>query len=194
LIPLLNAAGSAGDLLIPAAALAYRQDYRIRSSHVLLGVAYAILSSLLSDATEIGLEMPMVRRFGGGAALVTAGLTFWPWRSMGDSPRGCRFLSISLALWGLGRMATGVVDIPSDSVTFVICSTALTLFYFLSVLAIVILVLDRARGEVASLKEFNERLVDGLGEGLQLVDGEFTIRHANRWMSEQVGPVMGRRC
>ena len=75
-----------------------------------------------------------------------------------------------------------------------ICSTALTLFYFLSVLAIIILVLDRARGEVATLKEFNERLVDGLGEGLELVDGEFTIRHANRWMSEQFGPVVGRRC
>jgi nitrogen-specific signal transduction histidine kinase len=70
----------------------------------------------------------------------------------------------------------------------------LTLFYFLSVLAIIILVLDRARGEVASLKEFNEHLVDGLGEGLQVVDGEFIIRHANRWMSEQVGPMVGRRC
>ena len=91
-------------------------------------------------------------------------------------------------------MATGFVDAPPDSVAFMICSTALTLFYFLSVLAIIILVLDRARGEVASLKEFNERLVDGLGEGLELVDGEFTIRHANRWMSEQFGPVVGRRC
>jgi two-component system sensor histidine kinase HydH len=76
----------------------------------------------------------------------------------------------------------------------VICSTALTLFYFLAVLAIIILVLDRARGEVATLKEFNERLVDGLGEGLELVDGEFTIQHANRWMSDQFGPVVGRRC
>jgi signal transduction histidine kinase len=64
----------------------------------------------------------------------------------------------------------------------------------MSVLAIIILVLDRARGEMASLKEFNERLVDGLGEGLQLVDGEFTVRHANRWMSEQFGPVVGRHC
>jgi signal transduction histidine kinase len=193
-IPLLNAAGSAGDLLILAAALAYRQDYRLRSSHVVLGMAYAILSSLLSAPTEIGLEMPLLRRFVGGAALITAGLTFWPWRSMGASPRGCRFLSISLALWGMGRMATGFVDVPSDSLAFVICSTALALFYFLSVLAIIILVLDRARGEVASLKEFNERLVDGLGEGLQLVDGEFTIQHANRWISEQFGPVVGRRC
>jgi two-component system, NtrC family, sensor histidine kinase HydH len=121
-------------------------------------------------------------------------LAFWPWRSLGSSPRGCRFLSISLALWGLGRMATGFVDAPPESIAFVISSTALALFYFLSVLAIIILVLDRARGEVASLKEFNERLVDGLGEGLELVNGEFTIRHANRWMSQQFGPVVGRRC
>ena len=145
-IPLLNAAGSAGDLLILAAALAYRQDYRIRSSHMVLGVAYAVLSALLSAPTEIGLEMPLLRRFVGGAALVTAGLTFWPWRSKSTSPRGCRFLSISFALWGMGRFATSFVNVPSDSVAFVICSTALALFYFLSVLAIIILVLDRARG------------------------------------------------
>jgi signal transduction histidine kinase len=36
--------------------------------------------------------------------------------------------------------------------------------------------------------------VDGLGEGLELVDAEFTIHHANRWMSQQFGPVVGRRC
>ena len=48
-IPLLNAAGSAGDLLILAAGLAYRGDYRIRSYHAAVGVAYAVLSSLLSS-------------------------------------------------------------------------------------------------------------------------------------------------
>jgi hypothetical protein len=47
-IPLLNAAGSAGDLLILAAGLAYRKDYRIHWYHAALGVAYAVLSSLLS--------------------------------------------------------------------------------------------------------------------------------------------------
>ena len=56
------------------------------------------------------------------------------------------------------------------------------------------MVLDRARSEMRSLKELNERLVDGLGEGLELVDGTFAIRHANRWMVEQFGPVAGRRC
>ena len=56
------------------------------------------------------------------------------------------------------------------------------------------MVLDRARSETATLKEFNERLVDGLREGLQLVDGDFRIRHANRWMQEQFGEIAGRHC
>jgi signal transduction histidine kinase len=67
-------------------------------------------------------------------------------------------------------------------------------FYFLSAFAIILLVLNRAKGEVAALEEFNKRLVDGLGEGLELIDGTFTIRHANRWMAQQFGPVVGRRC
>jgi signal transduction histidine kinase len=91
-------------------------------------------------------------------------------------------------------MLTVFVEVPVGHEAFMILNTALALFYFLSVLAIIILVLDRARGEVASLKEFNERLVDGLGEGLELVDGGFTVRHANRWMAQQFGPMVGRRC
>jgi signal transduction histidine kinase len=67
-------------------------------------------------------------------------------------------------------------------------------FYFLSAFAIILLILNRAKDEVAALEEFNKRLVDGLGEGLELVDGTFTIRHANRWMAQQFGPVVGRRC
>jgi signal transduction histidine kinase len=193
-IPLLNAVGSAGDLLILAAGLAYRKDFHIRWYHAVLGAAYAIMSSLPSASAEIGIEMAWPRRVVGGGALIAAGLAFWPWRSMTTSHRGCRFLASSLTLWGLSRMATAFVDVPSDSATFVVLNTALPLFYFLSVFAIIILVLDRARGEVASLKEFNERLVDGLGEGLELVDGDFTVRHANRWMAQQFGPVVGRRC
>src|SRR5260370_40676599 len=56
------------------------------------------------------------------------------------------------------------------------------------------MVLDRARSEMRSLKELNERLFDGLGEGLQLVDAHFSIRHANRWLFDHFGPVGERRC
>jgi len=47
---------------------------------------------------------------------------------------------------------------------------------------------------VEALQDFNERLVDGLGEGLVLVDGTFTLRFANPWMAQQFGPVLGRHC
>jgi two-component system sensor histidine kinase HydH len=194
IIPLLSAAGSAGDLLILAAGLAYRRGYRLRWSHAALGASYALVASFLGTPTEAGVEMPWLRRIVGGGALIAAGLAFWPWRSMATTHRGCRFLAASLSLWGVSRMATGFVEVPADSPAFLVSSSASALFYFLSVLAIIILVLDRARGEVASLKAFNERLVDGLGEGLELVDGDFTIRHANRWMARQFGPVVGRRC
>jgi signal transduction histidine kinase len=194
LIPFLSAVGSAGDLLILAAGLAYRRNYRIRWYHAALGVAYAVISCVLSVPWEVGIEMPLARRLVGGGALIAAGLAFWPRRSMVISHRGERFLASSLTLWGLSRMAMALVHVPSGGEAVVLLSTVLYFFYFLSVFAIIILVLDRARGEVASLKEFNERLVDGLGEGLELVDGEFTIRHANRWMAQQFGPVVGGRC
>jgi two-component system sensor histidine kinase HydH len=45
-----------------------------------------------------------------------------------------------------------------------------------------------------SLKEFNERLVHGLREGLALVADDFVVRYSNPWMLEQFGPTGGRRC
>ena len=192
-MPLLSAVGSAGDLLILAAGLSYRREYRIRWYHAGLGAAYAVVSSIGSVPSEIGIEMSLTRRLVGGSALIAAGLAFWPRPSLGTFHRGERFLATSLTLWGLTRMAPAFVPVPSAGDAYVL-TIAPYFFYSLSVVAIIILVLDRARGEVTSLKEFNERLVDGLGEGLELVDGEFTIRHANRWMSQQFGPAVGRTC
>jgi signal transduction histidine kinase len=192
-MPLLSAVGSAGDLLILAAGLSYRRDYRIRWYHAGLGAAYAVVSSIGSVPSEIGIEMSLTRRLVGGSALIAAGLAFWPRPSFGTFHRGERFLATSLTLWGLTRMAPAFVRVPFAGDAYVL-TIAPYFFYSLSVVAIIILVLDRARGEMTSLKEFNERLVDGLGEGLELVDGEFTIRHANRWMSQQFGPVVGRTC
>src|SRR5919198_4760542 len=192
-VQLLSAVGSAGDLLILAAGLSYRMGYRIRWYHAALGAAYAVVSAIGSVPTEIGIEMSLTRRLVGGGALIAAGLAFWPRPSLGTSHRGERFLATSLTLWGLTRMATAFVHVVSTGDAFVLTIVPY-FFYSLSVVAIIILVLDRARGEVTSLKEFSERLVDGLGEGLELVDGEFTIRHGNRWMAQQFGPVVGRRC
>ncbi|HXJ79720.1 MAG TPA: ATP-binding protein, partial [Candidatus Methylomirabilis sp.] len=125
--------------------------------------------------------------------LLLASLQFWP-RGVQPRYRGTRFLSVSLALWGVHRIASPFFDPTPGSSGYLTMHMAFMFVYFLSTFAVTIMVLDRARSETAALKEFNERLVDGLGEGLQLVDGDFRIRHANRWMSDQFGEIAGRRC
>src|SRR5262249_19571078 len=92
------------------------------------------------------------------------------------------------------RVVLPFVSSGAGTAQHVMMAAAFMVFYFLCTFAIIITVLDRARSETATLKEFNERLVDGLGEGLQLVGGDFTLRPANRWMQEQLGAVSGRRC
>ena len=194
ILPLFDAAGSAGDLLILAAGLAYRGEYRIRWYHAVPGITYALASALLSTHADIGMDMPLARRLVGGSALLAAGIAFWPRPAVAIAPRGAKLLGISLSLWGAQRLLMMFVEIPPESAVYVPMTATAMCFYFLSACAIIILVLNRAKDEVASLEEFNKRLVDGLGEGLELIDGEFTIRHANRWMAQQFGPVVGRRC
>src|SRR5207253_9247215 len=105
-----------------------------------------------------------------------------------------RFLAVALTLWGLHRMVSPLINGGPGTAPYMMMHAAFMVFYFLCTFAIIIVVLDRARSETATLKEFNERLVDGLGEGLQLVDGDFRIRHANRWMDEQLDCSSDRRC
>ena len=124
--------------------------------------------------------------------LILAGVQFWP-RAAQPRYRGACFLATSLALWGVHRMVSPAFPAEPGTAPHLMMHLGFMLFYFLSTFAIIIMVLDRARSETATLKEFNERLVDGLGEGLQLVDGDFRIRHANRWMHGQFGPVGGAR-
>jgi hypothetical protein len=193
-LPFFNAAGYAGDLFILAAGLAYRRDYRIRWYHAAIGMAYAIVAAFLSHPAEAGMDMSMARRVVGGGALMAAGLAFWPYRAMPIPQSGAKLLAISLGLWGLLRVVIAFVALPPGSTAFILMTVMLTFFYVFSACAIIVLVLNRAKGEMAALEEFNERLVDGLGEGLELVGGDFSIRHANRWMVQQFGPVVGRRC
>ncbi len=194
---LMNAAGATGNLLVLASGLAFRWDYRIRWRHAALGAAYAGVAALFGDLPEIWTEAPRVSTSTGAissGALILGGLAFWPRRSMPSPPRGSRFLATSLSLWGLHRVIPPFVNAPPGSGIFVAVNVTFVLLYFLTVFAIIILVLDRARAEAASLKEFNERLVDGIGEGLQLVGGDFIVRHTNRWMTQQFDSVVGRRC
>jgi signal transduction histidine kinase len=192
-VPLL-AAGVLGDFLILAAGLAFRQEYRIRWWHTALALAYAIAAAVLSEPVETAVGVPGSRLLLGGGALIVGGLTFWPRRSIPVPPSGARLLAVSLTLWGLHGITVGYVHAPPGSGMFLGVNAAFFLLYFLTVFAIIIVVLDGARRQAAALKEFNERLVDGLGEGLWLVDGGFTVRHTNRWLVEQVGAVVGQRC
>jgi signal transduction histidine kinase len=194
ILPFFDAAGSAGDLLILAAGLAYRWGYRLRWYHAAPGITYALAAALLSTHADIGVGMMLVRRLVSGTVLFAAGVTFWPRPTVARAPRGARLLSVSLGLWGVQRLAMIFVEAPPGSAVYVPMAAMAMCFYFLSACAIIILVLNRAKDEVAALEEFNQRLVDGLGEGLELIDSDFTIRHANRWMEQQFGPVVGRRC
>jgi signal transduction histidine kinase len=191
LSPLINAAGVCAPLCVLAAGLAYRWEYTIRGRDILLGTLLAFTVATFRDPgpglqAAVGVLLASVQ--------IAAGLAFWSRPSVPPPYRGGRLLAASLCLWGLYRMTAQFVEHEPGTTAHLAVHGMFVFFYFLSTFAIIIMVLDRARGEMASLKELNERLVDGLGEGLELVDGDFTIRHGNRWMIEQFGPVTGRRC
>ena len=190
---LVNAVFFAATLLVLAAGFAFRSDYRIGPRDLALGGVGALIATALGDISDASLAARSIAGVATGATLMLAGVQFWP-RPAQPRYRGGRFLALALGLWGAHRIVSPFFDPEPGSTTHVTVHMGFMFFYFLSTLAIIIMVLDRARSETATLKEFNERLVDGLGEGLQLVDGDFRIRHANRWMHEQFGPVVGQRC
>jgi len=191
---LINSVFFAATLLILAAGLAFRFDYRIRRRDLLIGVLGTLVAATFGDMSDAGAT---TRNFAGlatGGALILASVQFWPRGGQPPRYRGTRFLAGSLALWGLHRVVCPFFAPAPGTSGYLTVHLAFMFFYFLSTFAITIMVLDRARSETAALKAFNERLVDGLREGLQLVDGDFRIRHANRWMHEQFGDIAGRRC
>src|SRR5215813_13968464 len=194
----LGALGSAvffgATLLILAAGLAFRVDYRIRRRDLMIGALGMLIAATLGDMSDAGVTTRSFAGLATGGALLLGSLQFWPRAAAPVPYRGSRFLAASLALWSVHRLLYPLLDPSPGTRGYFIAHMAFMLCYFLSTFAIIIMVLDRARSETATLKEFNERLVDGLREGLQLVDGDFRIRHANRWMQEQFGETVGRRC
>ena len=186
--------GVLADLSVVAAALAFGWGYRLQWRHALGGAAYAGFLALLLrlPATASALETPI--RVLGGLTFMAAGAAFWVARHRTRSCRAVRFLGGSLGLWGGYRVIFPFLALEPGTEAHIAAHMLFMLFYFLSVFAIIIMVLDRARREMAALVEFNETLVDGLGEGVQLVDEDYTIQHANRWLVDQFGAVAGRRC
>src|SRR6267142_6009028 len=199
---LVNATSFVATLLVLAGGLAFRSDYRIGPRDLLIGVLAGLAVAGIGDLSDasvaaqgfVGVSARSLVGGVTGGVLIAAGLQFWPRRAQSLGYRGPRFLAVALTLWGLHRMVSPLIDRGPGTGPHVMMHAAFMVFYFLCTFAIIIVVLDRARSETATLKEFNERLVDGLGEGLQLVDGDFRIRHANRWMHGLFGPVVGRRC
>lgn len=191
--PLGNATYLGATLLVLVGGLAFRFDYRVRPRDLLLGGLVVLGALALGDLSDAGGAARNVTGLATGGILIAAGVQFWPRRAQ-PRYRGACFLATSLALWGVHRLASPLFPVEPGTPPHLMMSLGFMLFYFLSTFAIIIMVLDRSRSETAALKEFNERLVDGLGEGLRLVDGDFRIRHANRWMHDQFGEIVGRRC
>jgi len=199
---LINATFFVATLLVLAGGLAFRIGYRIGPRDVVIGVLAALAATGIGDLSDtnvatvtfMGLPARNVVGVITGGILIAAGLQFWPRRMQTLGYRGPRFLAVALTLWGAHRILAPFILSGAGTAQHVMMAATFMVFYFLCTFAIIITVLDRARSETATLKEFNERLVDGLGEGLQLVGGDFTVRHANRWMHEQLGAVSGRRC
>jgi signal transduction histidine kinase len=173
-----------GTAFILAAALALRWNYAIRPWHALPVAVWALAVVAHPHGAVASVA---------GVVLVVAGLAFWPRRQKPSGLAGQRFLAASVIVWGALHVVTPFV-VSSGHPLSVALNVSRALFHYLVVFPIVIVVLDRARGEAAALKEFNERLIDGLGEGLQLVDDGFAVRHANRWLDEQFPRAPGRRC
>jgi signal transduction histidine kinase len=190
---LTNAASIAAQLFILAAALSYRSGYEIRRRHALAAAVATLATVILMDLSETSGLRETVAVLLGGAQL-SAAIAFWPRSATGGRPRGARLLALCLGGWAVHRVVFQFLTAEPGAPMYVVVHGAFVGFYFLSTFAVIIMVLDRARSEMRSLKELNERLVDGLGDGLELVDGDFTIRHANRWMLQHFGPLAGRRC
>jgi len=177
-----------------SAGLLYRWDYRLKRRDVLIACLLALAMGILGDFTEAHLTIRATVGLILGGALIAAGRAFWPRAGVSTGYRGDRLLATSLCLWGVHRLGAEFLHAEPGSTIHLAVHTTFIALYFLSTFAIIIMVLDRARSEMRSLKELNERLFDGLGEGLQLVDANFAIRHANRWLFNEFGPVAGRRC
>jgi signal transduction histidine kinase len=193
LTPLVNGATALAPLCLLAAGLAYRWDYHVRRRDLVVAAIAALAVAGLGDLSESSTWPRCAVGMALGAVHVAAGLAFWP-TTPSVGYRGARFLAVCLATWGLQRTARPFVGTDPGTLPDMVAHGLFIVFYFLSTFAVIIMVLERARSETRSLKDFNERLVDGLGEGLQLVDGDFQVRHANRWMHGRFGPVVGRRC
>jgi signal transduction histidine kinase len=128
-----------------AAALAHRWSYRLSARDVLIGTAVAVGLTLAGDATvdetqrAVGIALGVVQ--------MAAGLLFWPFERRMTRFRGERLLAAFLTLWGVHRIATQFVSMVPGSPGYLAVHAVFILLYFLSTFAVIIMVLERARGD-----------------------------------------------
>src|SRR5262249_45164522 len=107
---LTNAAFFGATLLILAAGLAFRFDYRIQRRDLLIGVAGMLMAATFGDMSDAGVATRSFAGLATGGALLLASLQFWPGEAARVRHRGARFLAVSLALWGLHRIVSPFFD------------------------------------------------------------------------------------
>jgi signal transduction histidine kinase len=128
-----------------AAALAHRWSYRLSARDVLIGTAVAVGLTLAGDVTvdetqrAVGIALGVVQ--------MAAGLLFWPFERRMTRFRGERLLAAFLTLWGVHRIATQFVSMVPGSPGYLAVHAVFILLYFLSTFAVIIMVLERARGD-----------------------------------------------
>src|SRR6266508_3321430 len=86
-------------------------------------------------------------RLRGRDVQIAAGVLFWPARGCITQFRGERLLAGLLTLWGVHRIATQFVNADPGSAGYMAVHAVFIVLYFLSTFAVIIMVLERARGE-----------------------------------------------
>ncbi len=203
-----------------AAGMAYREPAVVTPARAVACAVVAVLLAGLETGTVpfVPSYPPDLREFPltlvNAAAIVAAGLAFWPRSSGGTrgpslSPvrltrllayplltllhhaRGARLLSISLLAWGVLQL--GFLLLPATAQPGLLRTAGL--LQGLQGLALVVLVLERARQRSEFMRRFNQRLLDGMEIGLALVGPDLRIQHTNSWMTGRFGHgVVGQTC
>src|SRR5437867_11699493 len=100
---LINAVFFGATLLILAAGLAFRFDYRIQRRDLLIGGLGTLIAASLGDLSDASVTARSSAGLATGGALLLASLQFWRRGAQPPRYRGTRFLAVSLALWEIGR-------------------------------------------------------------------------------------------
>src|SRR5262249_51274403 len=154
---------------------------------VLLGGLCMLIAASLGDMSDASATARSSAALATGGALLLASLQFWPRGAHSPRDRGSRFLAMSLALLRVQRRVSARTGAQARTGCWPAMRMGFIVRCVLHRFAGISMVRGRARRDTGALKEIKEPLVDGPGEGLQLVDGDFRVRHTNRWMQRQFG-------